>query len=74
MNKKIIDAAETEITVQEPDLTLLQASPLELEEELQQKQLPVERIDDEILKVKLGTDTMFAFDSPRIKDGPHPTT
>ncbi len=60
------DAAEIEIAVQEPDLP--QANPLQLEEELQQNRLLVERMDDDTLKVNLkGT---VAHESPPVSHEP----
>jgi len=45
---------------------------LQLEEELQQSGLLVKQMDDDILKVNLSSDGMFAFDSARLKDGARP--
>jgi len=63
------DTAEIETAVQKPDLDLSQSKPLQLEEELQQSGLLVERMDDAILKVNLSGDGMFAFGSAELKDG-----
>jgi len=65
-------AAEIETAVQEPDLDHPQAKPLQLQEQLQQSGLLVERMDNGILKVDLSSDGMFAFDSTELKEGARP--
>ena len=67
------DAPEVYTAAEEPDLDLPQPKPLQLEEELQQSGLLVERMDDDILKVNLSGDGTFAFGSARLKDDARPT-
>ena len=66
------DAEITETAAQEPDLNLIQPNLLQVEEELQQSGLLVEQMDDDVLKVNLSSDGMFAFDSAWIKDDARP--
>ena len=61
-----------ETAAQKPDLDLSQPQPLGLEEDLQQSELLVERMNNDILKVNLSSDGMFAFDSAWIKDDARP--
>jgi outer membrane protein OmpA-like peptidoglycan-associated protein len=63
------DAAKIETAAQKPAPDVPQANPLQLEEALQQSGLLVERMDDDILKVNLSGDGMFAFGSAGLKDG-----
>jgi outer membrane protein OmpA-like peptidoglycan-associated protein len=65
-------AAETMTAEQQPDRVIPQTSTVQLEEKLQQSGLLVEQMDDDILKVNLSSDGMFAFDSAEIKDGARP--
>ena len=64
--------AEIDTAVQKPDRILSQTSIVQLEEKLQQRGLLVERMDDDVLKVNLSSDGMFAFDSAQIKNGARP--
>jgi outer membrane protein OmpA-like peptidoglycan-associated protein len=72
MHEPEIDAAIIETVAQEPGSDLPQAKPLQLKEELQQSGLLVEQMDDDVLKVNLSSDGMFAFDSAWIKDDARP--
>jgi len=49
-----------------------EATP-ELEVQLRQNRLLIERLDSERLKVNLSSDGLFDFDSAEIKNGAHPT-
>ena len=66
------EPAEIETAAQQPDRILSQTSIVQLEEKLQQSGLLVERMDDDVLKVNLSSDGMFAFDSAQIKNGARP--
>ncbi len=77
-HEPIVTAAEIEAAAPEPepepepDVDLPKAIWLQLEEELQLGGLLVERMGDDILKVNLSSDGMFAFDSAWIKGGARP--
>ena len=66
------DAADIETAARGPKLDLPPSWPLQLEEELQQNGVLVERVGDELLKVNLSSDGMFAFDSAELKEGARP--
>ena len=66
------EAADIKTVAQQPDRILPQTRTVQLEEQLQQSGLLVERMDDDTLKVNLSSDGVFAFDSAGIKDGARP--
>ena len=66
------DTLEVYTAAPEPDPQPQQTSLLQLEEDLLQSGLLVERTGDGTLKVNLSSDGMYDFDSARIKDGARP--
>ncbi len=61
-----------QIQVQDYGQNRMQSKAPELEQELQQRGLLTERLNNNLLKVNLSSEGLFDFDSARIKDGTRP--